>query len=69
MIEGLRRARRYSRERRVRFDGEFGIGTPQANPTVEAEMGILLPRTCTIHVHAADQQRRLARANACESIC
>jgi maleate isomerase len=30
--------------------GKFGIGTPQANPTVEAEMGILLPRSCTIHV-------------------
>jgi len=30
--------------------GKFGIGTPQANPTVEAEMSILLPRTCTIHV-------------------
>lgn len=30
--------------------GRIGIGTPQANPTVEAEMGILLPRSCTIHV-------------------
>lgn len=30
--------------------GKVGIGTPQANPTVEAEMGILLPRSCTIHV-------------------
>jgi maleate isomerase len=26
--------------------GRIGIGTPQANPTVEAEMAILLPRTC-----------------------
>ncbi|MEO8751127.1 MAG: hypothetical protein ABI624_00455 [Casimicrobiaceae bacterium] len=30
--------------------GRFGIGTPQANPTVEAEMGILLPRNCTLSV-------------------
>lgn len=30
--------------------GKFGIGTPQANPTVEPEMGILLPRSCTMHV-------------------
>lgn len=30
--------------------GQIGIGTPQANPTVEAEMGILLPRTCSQHV-------------------
>jgi maleate isomerase len=30
--------------------GRIGIGTPQANPTVEAEMAILLPRTCTQHV-------------------
>jgi maleate isomerase len=28
----------------------IGIGTPQANPTVEAEFGILLPRTCSLHV-------------------
>lgn len=44
--------------------GKFGIGTPQANPTVEAEMGILLPRTCTIHVtrltsSAASPEQRL----------
>lgn len=44
--------------------GKFGIGTPQANPTVEAEMGILLPRTCTIHVTrltsgAASPEQRL----------
>jgi maleate isomerase len=30
--------------------GRVGIGTPQANPTVEAEMAILLPRACTMHV-------------------
>jgi maleate isomerase len=30
--------------------GKIGIGTPQANPTVEAEIGILLPRTCTLHI-------------------
>lgn len=30
--------------------GKFGIGTPQANPTVEAEMNILLPRSCTLHI-------------------
>lgn len=30
--------------------GRIGIGTPQANPTVEAEMGILLPRSCTTFV-------------------
>lgn len=32
------------------FLGRVGIGTPQANPTVEAEMAILLPRACTMHV-------------------
>jgi maleate isomerase len=30
--------------------GRIGIGTPQANPTVEAEMGMLLPRTCAMYV-------------------
>jgi maleate isomerase len=30
--------------------GRIGIGTPQANPTVEAEFAILLPRACSIHV-------------------
>lgn len=28
--------------------GWIGIGTPQANPTVEAEMAILLPRGCAL---------------------
>ncbi|MEO7787742.1 MAG: hypothetical protein ABIR77_07995 [Sphingomicrobium sp.] len=28
--------------------GRIGIGTPQANPTVEPEMAILMPRSCTI---------------------
>jgi maleate isomerase len=44
--------------------GKFGIGTPQANPTVEAEMNILLPRSCTLHVtrltsNAAAPEQRL----------
>jgi maleate isomerase len=30
--------------------GRIGIGTPQANPTVEAEFAILLPRACSLHV-------------------
>jgi maleate isomerase len=30
--------------------GRVGIGTPQANPTVEAEMAILLPRACSLHI-------------------
>lgn len=30
--------------------GRIGIGTPQANPTVEAEMAILLPRACSLHI-------------------
>lgn len=30
--------------------GRIGIGTPQANPTVEAELAILLPRACSLHV-------------------
>lgn len=28
----------------------IGIGAPQANPTVEAEFGILMPRTCSLHI-------------------
>jgi maleate isomerase len=44
--------------------GRFGIGTPQANPTVEPEMSILLPRSCTMHVtrltsSAASPEQRL----------
>lgn len=30
--------------------GRVGIGMPQANPTVEAEFAILLPRACSLHV-------------------
>lgn len=30
--------------------GRVGIGTPQANPTVEAEFAILLPRACSLYV-------------------
>lgn len=30
--------------------GRIGIGTPQANPTVEAEFAILLPRACALQV-------------------
>jgi len=30
--------------------GRIGVGTPQANPTVEAEFAILLPRACSLHV-------------------
>lgn len=30
--------------------GRFGVGVPQSNPTVEAEFGILLPRTASLHV-------------------
>lgn len=30
--------------------GRVGVGTPQANPTVEAEFAILLPRACSLHV-------------------
>lgn len=30
--------------------GRIGIGTPQANPTVEAEFAILMPRACSLHV-------------------
>ncbi len=42
----------------------IGVGTPQANPTVEAEFGILLPRACSLHVtrltsDAADPAARL----------
>ena len=32
------------------YVGRIGIGTPQANPTVEAEFAILLPRACSLHV-------------------
>jgi maleate isomerase len=28
----------------------IGVGTPQGNPTVEAEFGILLPRSCSLYV-------------------
>ncbi|MGQ0385145.1 MAG: maleate cis-trans isomerase family protein [Gammaproteobacteria bacterium] len=52
------------RQRPYGTSGRVGIGTPQANPTVEAEFAILLPRTCTMHVTrmtsaAADPMRRL----------
>ena len=30
--------------------GRFGVGVPQSNPTVEAEFGVLLPRTASLHV-------------------
>ena len=30
--------------------GRIGIATPQANPAVEAEFGIMLPRRCSLHV-------------------
>ena len=30
--------------------GRIGVGTPQANPTVEAEFAILLPRACALYV-------------------
>jgi maleate isomerase len=30
--------------------GRIGVGTPQANPTVEPEFDILLPRACSVHV-------------------
>jgi maleate isomerase len=44
--------------------GRIGVGMPQANPTVEAEFGILLPRACSIHVtrltsSASDPEDRL----------
>jgi maleate isomerase len=44
--------------------GHIGVGTPQANPTVEAEFGILLPRACSLHVArmtsgAAEPEQRL----------
>ena len=40
----------------------IGIGTPQANPTVEAEMAILLPRGCSLHI-----TRLTSRADAAEA--
>jgi maleate isomerase len=42
--------------------GKIGIGTPQANPTVEAEMAILLPRACSLHV-----TRLTSRADSAEA--
>ena len=44
--------------------GRIAVATPQANPTVEAEFGILLPRQATLHVTrlpspAADSRDRL----------
>ncbi len=46
--------------------GRFGVGVPQSNPTVEAELGVLLPRTASLHVtrltsSAADPLDRLRR--------
>jgi len=46
--------------------GRIGVGMPQANPTVEAEFGILLPRSCSLHVTrltsgADDSEKRLAQ--------
>lgn len=44
--------------------GRIAVATPQANPTVEAEFGVLLPRRATLHVtrlqsRAADSRERL----------
>lgn len=53
--------------------GRIGIGTPQANPTVEAELAILLPRACSIHVTrltsaaTAPEQRLVDYLNGLES--
>jgi len=53
--------------------GRVGIGTPQANPTVEAELAILLPRACSLHVTRltstapAPEQRLVDYLNGLES--
>jgi maleate isomerase len=46
--------------------GRIGVGTPQANPTVEAEFAILLPRACSLYVTrltsgADDSEKRLTQ--------
>ena len=52
MIEGLRREARRSDEYQARYGslGRIGIGTPQANPTVEAEFGDPAAARCSMHV-------------------
>ncbi|MEZ6022146.1 MAG: hypothetical protein R3C16_01745 [Hyphomonadaceae bacterium] len=44
--------------------GAFGVATPQSNPTVEPEFGVLMPRTARVHTtrlisDAADPLERL----------
>lgn len=49
--------------------GKIGIGTPQANPTVEAEMGILLPRTCTLHITRLTSSASMPAQRLREYLC
>lgn len=49
--------------------GKIGIGTPQANPTVEAEMGILLPRTCALHITRLTSSASMPEERLRECLC
>ena len=46
--------------------GRYGIGTPQANPTVEPEFSILMPRTASLHAVRLTSLQEKTEDRLCE---